>query len=781
MKKFVCVCLLLLLTLILIGNIVPQIEGPTSTNPHSLSFETLSWNGVTARDFATDGTYLYAGLLNGSILRTTDGISWNVLSSWYHPSGVYALRVDSRGYLFVGAASLYYPIYRSTDNGNSFHVVLNQSTNWNYMLLWNMAEDSNGNLYLASYGEKAIVFKSTSGGAYGSWAIKLNATQTYNAYHMHSIYVDKDINYVYASYGDVVRGDIRSIDGGDTWTTLPVSEGVTAITKFKGYRYFGEDCSPNVITRTNDDVNFEVAFDPPAVFYSGSVNAFFTFWLTESINGIMYAGTYKPPTIWATHNGLKWVKLFNLTSYGADKAVRRIEYFKKWIYVSGHNFSFRFRPLNETNLKYVLFHNNTLNEMTNQVAASEYIYTGSHRMINLNHVVENATVKVKAVYSNNTVYNSGFESWTGSMPDYWQKSASEITVSQSTDRVEGSYSVEINVTSTTPVFMGDTPLGNDWVVVTPQRYYVVSVWVKSLSKNFRPLLALDRWDTAGGYVPTIQRIAWEPSDGTWHRISWTIYTQAWYNGQLRGIKYLRYKILAAMMAGQSWVSWRMDGFMIQLAEAPTSEMNQFHKDNPQKTLPQNSTINVHARTQRLLTPYVPFGTYATSNITFKLNGQQYSFTNVANGTERTVTTYSSFYKTMNFTEITITSGIALITLTGTRRVTLTPYSCAYLTDYKLQKESMQLTINAPSGITSTTKVYAGDKGKPISVTGASNWTYDDSTKIVTVNLQHVNSQEVVLDWATPPVPEFPFASALELGLIFVIIYIWRKKKTAFST
>ena len=64
-------------------------------------------------------------------------------------------------------------------------------------------------------------------------------------------------------------------------------------------------------------------------------------------------------------------------------------------------------------------------------------------------------------------------------------------------------------------------------------------------------------------------------------------------------------------------------------------------------------------------------------------------------------------------------------------------------------DKLTFTVSAPSGGTSTTKVYCGSKGKPTSVTGADSWSYDSDTKICTVSVTHSSSQTVTLDWSIP--------------------------------
>ena len=59
---------------------------------------------------------------------------------------------------------------------------------------------------------------------------------------------------------------------------------------------------------------------------------------------------------------------------------------------------------------------------------------------------------------------------------------------------------------------------------------------------------------------------------------------------------------------------------------------------------------------------------------------------------------------------------------------------------------LTLLVDGDSGTTSTTKVYCGDKGAPKTVIGATSWSYDSATKIVTVNVLHSSEQTVILDW-----------------------------------
>jgi len=60
------------------------------------------------------------------------------------------------------------------------------------------------------------------------------------------------------------------------------------------------------------------------------------------------------------------------------------------------------------------------------------------------------------------------------------------------------------------------------------------------------------------------------------------------------------------------------------------------------------------------------------------------------------------------------------------------------------------TVYAPSGTTSTTKIYLGKQGKPSKVSGATAWSYNDDTEVLTVKVLHASSAEVIVEWVVTP-------------------------------
>jgi len=78
---------------------------------------------------------------------------------------------------------------------------------------------------------------------------------------------------------------------------------------------------------------------------------------------------------------------------------------------------------------------------------------------------------------------------------------------------------------------------------------------------------------------------------------------------------------------------------------------------------------------------------------------------------------------------------------------------ANLTITKLfENKRFTATINAPSETTSTTKVFCGDKGEPItvySINGTLSWDYNASTKTLTLNVLHDSPTRIVVYWRFP--------------------------------
>ena len=166
---------------------------------------------------------------------------------------LWTVYVDSRDYVFVSVISTN-RLYRSIDGGATFQEVLNLNRPSNDGSIINMGEDELGNLYACEYGNSqqgARLFKSTSGGASGSW-ISLGNFATR---HLHNVKMNPYNNWLYLATsepGDNANGlgnaDARKIfrskDHGTTWTEVVVtnsSSGFVAMSFHNDWVVLGED------------------------------------------------------------------------------------------------------------------------------------------------------------------------------------------------------------------------------------------------------------------------------------------------------------------------------------------------------------------------------------------------------------------------------------------------------------------------------------------------------------------------------------------------------------
>ena len=75
-----------------------------------------------------------------------------------------------------------------------------------------------------------------------------------------------------------------------------------------------------------------------------------------------------------------------------------------------------------------------------------------------------------------------------------------------------------------------------------------------------------------------------------------------------------------------------------------------------------------------------------------------------------------------------------------------------LTSWDYANQRLVFTILAPSGTTSTTKVYCGDKSEPTAVyatNGTLTWSYNASTKTLELSVAHHDLAEIIIYWREP--------------------------------
>jgi len=61
-------------------------------------------------------------------------------------------------------------------------------------------------------------------------------------------------------------------------------------------------------------------------------------------------------------------------------------------------------------------------------------------------------------------------------------------------------------------------------------------------------------------------------------------------------------------------------------------------------------------------------------------------------------------------------------------------------------EAFTLTVSAPIASTSTVKIYCGMRGNPALVSGATSWSYDSATKVLTLTIIHHSDVILKINW-----------------------------------
>lgn len=284
--------------------------------------------------FAPNGT-LFAGDIDYNLYRSDDyGASFRLIYRFSVPSNpatmitgyVWTIFVDSRNNLFVSIPCTN-RLYRSTNFGSSFTTVLNTNGTQNDGFYIAITEDSQGNLYTATYCNSIYpnmptLLKSTNGGT--TWSIIMQASTI----HFHNIKYNPSNGYLYALTGEWTLGYnnadrervYRSKDLGQTWsvvverTTQSEQYGNTIYLPmlFDGnWVYLGTDQAykPNWIDRFYD-TGANTVFQPQTVYTFPSDSTFpviSAVWLNKTMlfssTAEFYDGTER---IVASRDGVNW-------------------------------------------------------------------------------------------------------------------------------------------------------------------------------------------------------------------------------------------------------------------------------------------------------------------------------------------------------------------------------------------------------------------------------------------------------------------------------------------
>lgn len=739
----VSVCLLLLLGLGLVGNFMPQAKATFTSSNWIEEITTLPSNSLNFVNVDSQGR-IYVGDDAGGIWKSLDrGVTWTQI--YLSATGITGIYVDNRDYLYVQNATAH-PVYRTVNQGSTWQFVFAPATT---ILDWEWDTDSTGRIYAANYENaaptKALIFRSNTDGL--SFSVWLNLTG--ETWHLHDVAVAPN-DWIYVSTGDVHRGvtygSIRRWNG-TAWEIIVQStledeihsQSYTqpvAIWFMDDKVYFGQDTSNYVIRMPitgSWSQKEDVLYLPAAEIDDARV-----------INGIGFFGNMGGE-LFATWDGERYVKLFK----SSDQAIRDLseqETFPLYFTTITNGKVFRINYMTKEDLAYIFY---TLYNSKRGLRTNQDNYVLEQRMSNGTNYLDLTTVALSNVQASikgltkrhNLFTNTGFETGTTTGWTAWGATTKLSVVTN--DKYEGTYSLQANVTTSSVGIYQD-------ITIYPNEYVLISFAAKSGASKSGAWEYYLANQTAGGttigfsaFVSTTNWTVRSIAIGTSSLTSWT--------GRItfifKGVTLLTY----------------FDAVIIRAPEVGYIKVS--------------STEDSISFGQGFNSTYSLSGTTNTLNPTLTIDGQSVSYSGtLTNGTESTPQSLTGILTGAVAVSANIQgSGQAILRIIGTRLFTTTNvilkglengwyYGHYYktpiyptelyaltnlqadITSLSYSSSKLTFTVSASSGTTSITKVYVGDKGKPTSVSGATSWSYDATTKTLIIIIIHSSSQTVILEW-----------------------------------
>ncbi len=763
LKDLVHIWLLSALAFNLFGNFTRHIYSVPSGNVYGEEITGLPfWARIV--DVDSQGR-IFVLSSDNDVWRSTDsGFSWVKLLEDGYDWGTeinvttrnwLTLYIDSQDRIFTNLYGMNQTFFRSIDNGDSWEVIVAGSRR-----SWHMDEASNGSLYRHDYSAGwSAIYKSDDGGV--SWTVFQNfstllyggdlRTIAVNDYNDEEVWCATNcwIKYWNGSSWITVQNDtttpqvLTSAIWFDSNRVYMGSENV----KYN-WRYSHAAKEPSLIPERGTDIYW----DTGSLTYVSDKHSFEGI----RIDDMMFFGIRSQ--LWGTWDGDRWVKIVDFGD-GINHDIMSISR-RRPLYFTDKNTGklYRLNIQKEDIIKlYYAEFNLRRGSITNaeNYVLEQRIGNGTNYLDLTCVALTNVQASIKGLSRNNELDdnarpNAGFElgdktGWT----DVGSVTGSVVTE----DKANGTYSLKYNISSTQTALFRQA----DFITVKRGELLRVSTYIKGnvTSKN-RVSIYLNPTSYSKSFTLTTswQRVSmyFVPSAVP---ISGTVKVRPYFRG-LSGIAYTLY--------------W--DSILAEVYEVGTAFSGGEGEDD----------IAYFEKPFRF-----HIADINTTNPTITINGQQISHSGqLANGTESSATSLSGILTGAVQVSADIQgSGQAILRITGTRIVSLTntvlnqrtsdgiyigryyatPTVTTNVTDFiaLTNKEAnitstsyvlnkLNLTINSPSGTTSTTLIYVDDKGEPPTVSGATTWSYNNETKIVTTNILHTGPQQVTLDWTdhNPP-------------------------------